>query len=182
MTQTQVIREYLAKELARHDKPVPGSVIVSNTSDDITAGYIHPIKKNLIQQVVSSMKKEGLIDFEPSINPNQPHMIMLSAAGREKFSSLSTRPVVRPKTKPKQPAKPKEDKPMETKLAQNTIYKVIDLENGEIAGQCSAYTEAQEIASNHVIATHHSVKIESVSVIVMAEYEPVITARYKPAA
>ena len=176
MSRSKLCKDQVMRELIRATKPISGVRLVESVLHALTPVSIEPIGKNMVQQVISALKKDGMIDYTPSSDPTKPHTLQASKKGQRYFLDKPAEPV-KPKPTPKQ-----EDKPMETNIAQNTFYKVIDLENGEIAGQCKEYTEAQDMASKHVIATQHRVKIESVSVIVMAEYEPVITARYKPAA
>lgn len=179
MNRTQVSKELVMRNLNEHKQYVSASTVIQSVSLMMMDLYSKSIGKNTIQQAISALKKEGMIDFLPSNNPAKPHTLRVSELGKTYLTKKSeSKPL--PKAKTVQP-KQTEDKPMSTENKVILTYIVKNKEDGEVIHSSHDYSEAQEAASEYVIATQNRATIESMSTVLMAEYEPVITARYNVA-
>jgi hypothetical protein len=178
MTKIEQAKQAVLVELRKHDKPKPGSFITNCALNTLTVSSIEPISKNVVQQAISQLKKEGLIDYTPSTKVNESHTISLSEQGRNFKPASQAKPIVvkpQPKEKPKeQTMQPLDKSPLDKFV---TGYELYDNQGAFICREldlAAAQAKAQELVVTKMI----EIEIKIVTTSTHCRFKPVVHAEY----
>lgn len=158
MTKIDQAKSAVLSELALHHKPKPANTIVQLVIATLTGPSIEPVSKNVIQQAITALKKEGAINYTPSLKGGS-HLIQLAETTKEQPMKL---------------IKPIDKTPLDNFV---TGYELYDMQGAFICREpdlAAAQAKAQEL----VIAKMMEIEIKIVTTSTHCRFKPVVHAEY----
>ena len=166
MSLTKLAKAAIINELSQCNAAVSAKSVINAVTCKVSG-----ISRNLVQQAVTQLKKDGIVDYIPSTSMNEYHKLSLSSSYKAPVHpSSDIEPIKRKRKSVNHPQTAQESN-------MNIEYRVINQENGDCVGVANDLAVAQELATKHTITGNTATRIDEVKTTSVATYEPMIIAK-----